>query len=186
MTTGAAGERYDLEYALVRAKNGDRAYFATLVREYQSLVYSIARHILHTSAQAEEVAQDIFLDLFKNIRKIESPAHLLHWLRRTTTNRCIDHSRKASNKNEMPMPEGFHPSACTEASDALLSESLRRHVAALPEWQRAVVVLRYQEDMDLSEIADTLNIPLNTVKSRLHRAIECLREMLDKKKVARA
>ena len=84
------------------------------------------------------------------------------------------------------MAEGFHPSICTEASDALLSESLRKHVAALPEWQRAVVVLRYGEDMDLSEIAHTLDIPLNTVKSRLHRALECLRDTLDRKKVTRA
>jgi RNA polymerase sigma-70 factor, ECF subfamily len=182
----AIRSKVDIEYALVRAKNGDRSCFTTLVAEHQVLVYSIARHILHTTAQAEEVAQDIFLDLFKNIRKIESPAHLVHWLRRTTTNRCIDHSRKFSNRNEVPMPEGFHPSVCTEASDALLSESLRRHVAALPEWQRAVVVLRYGEEMELNEIAHTLDIPLNTVKSRLHRALECLRETLDRKKVARA
>jgi RNA polymerase sigma-70 factor (ECF subfamily) len=175
-----------MEYALIRAKNGDRACFGQLVSEYQGLVYSIARHLLRTSAQAEEVAQDIFLELFRNLRKIESPTHLLYWLRRTTTNRCIDHSRKLSTRTEVPMAEGFHPSAITESSDALLSESLRRHVAALPEWQRAVVVLRYQEEMDLPEIAETLNIPLNTVKSRLHRALECLREMFTEKKVARA
>jgi RNA polymerase sigma-70 factor, ECF subfamily len=156
------------------------------VREHQSLVYSIARHLLNAPAHAEELAQDVFLELFRNIRKIDSPAHLLHWLRRTTTNRCIDHSRKKSTRNELPIGDGVHPSAFTEVADVLLHESLRRHVGALPEWQRAVVVLRYQEDMELSEIAQTLGIPLNTVKSRLHRALEGLRDTLQARKVANA
>lgn len=85
------------------------------------------------------------------------------------------------------MGPDFHPAVTAEASDALLSESLRRHVAELPEWQRAVVVLRFQEDMDLSEIAAMLRIPLNTVKSRLRRALDSLRESFERRqKVAPA
>ncbi len=157
-----------------------------MVREHQNLVFSIARHSVGASAQAEEIAQDVFLELFRNIRKIESPGHLVAWLRRTTVNRCIDHSRKLSTRTEVPLVEGIHAQWSSDCSDALLSESLRRHVAKLPDWQRAVVVLRYQEDMDLSEIAQTLKVPLNTVKSRLHRALEALRDLLNQKKVANA
>lgn len=156
------------------------------MEEHQRLVFSIARNCLGAAATAEEVAQDIFLELFRNIRKIESPKHLVAWLRRATVNRCIDHSRRMSVRSEVPLLDGLHPCSSGEPGDALLRELLRRHVAALPDWQRAVVVLRYQEEMDLAEIAETLSIPVNTVKSRLHRALECLRELLNERKVARA
>jgi RNA polymerase sigma-70 factor (ECF subfamily) len=106
---------------------------------------------------------------------------MLHWLRRSTTNRCIDQSRRMARRTEVPLPAQFHPAVTAETSDALLSESLRRHVAALPEWQRAVVILRFQEDLDLSEIASMLRIPLNTVKSRLHRALDSLRESFERR-----
>lgn len=150
------------------------------------MVYSLARNSLGNAAQAEELAQDVFLELFRNLNKIESPAHLTAWLRRTAMNRCIDHSRKWSTRTEVPMLERVEHAAPESTSDALLSSLLREQVALLPDWQRAVVVLRFQEDMDLSEIAETLAIPINTVKSRLHRALESLRGLLDQMKVARA
>ena len=157
-----------------------------MVLEYQNLVFSIAYHFLQASALAEEIAQDIFLELYRNIGKIESVSHLTFWLRRSTTNRCIDQSRKLAYRTEVPISETFHPASSGELGDTLLGESLRRQVAKLPEWQRAIVVLRYQEDMDPLEIADALNIPVNTVKSRLHRAIGTLREALERKQRVRA
>ncbi|MCU1295337.1 MAG: polymerase, sigma-24 subunit, subfamily [Bryobacterales bacterium] len=154
--------------------------------EYQSLVFSVAYHFLQASALAEEISQDIFLDLYRNLAKIESAAHLLFWLRRSTTNRCIDQSRKLAYRTEVPISDTFHPASPGEFGDTLLGESLRRQIARLPEWQRAIVVLRYQEDMDPVEIADILNIPVNTVKSRLHRALGTLRQALERKQRVRA
>jgi len=85
------------------------------------------------------------------------------------------------------MAGGFIAAAQTARGDAMLDELVRKQVAALPEWQRAVVVLRYQEDLDPVEIADMLKIPVNTVKSRLHRALATLRETLERKhRVVRA
>jgi len=151
------------------------------------VVFSIARHFLAVSSLAEEIAQDIFLDLYRNLGKIESAAHLLYWLRRATANRCIDQTRKLAFRTEVPMASGFIAATQTGMGDAMLDELLRQQVAALPEWQRAVVVLRYQEDLDPAEIADMLKIPVNTVKSRLHRALANLRETLERKhRVVRA
>jgi RNA polymerase sigma-70 factor, ECF subfamily len=169
------------ERLLERAKTGDNAAFAGIVREQQSLVFSIAFHFSRNSALAEEIAQDIFLHLYRNLAKIESAAHLVYWLRRSTTNRCIDQSRKLSYRIEVPLEGLSEPAAGDETRDEFLSESLRKHVSALPEWQRAVVVLRFQEDMDAADIAEMLRIPLNTVKSRLHRAMETLRERMERK-----
>ena len=126
------------------------------------------------------------MELYRNIGKIESAAHLTFWLRRSTTNRCIDQSRKMSFRTEVPMSDGFHLAASGEIGDAMAGESLRRLFAKLPEWQRAIIVLRYQEDLDPGEIAAILNIPVNTVKSRLHRALSALREAFQRKQRVRA
>ena len=79
------------------------------------------------------------------------------------------------------MNERFDPPASASGTDVLMNNSLRAQVAALPEWQKAVVILRYQEDLDPAEIADVLKVPVNTVKSRLHRALASLREALERK-----
>jgi RNA polymerase sigma-70 factor, ECF subfamily len=169
---------------LDRAKAGSKDGFEAIVRQHSGLVFSIGVHFLSNAALAEEIAQDVFLELYRNLHKIQSEAHLVSWLRRSTSNRCIDTSRKSSYRCEVPMHDTFHPATAGASSDLLLNESLRRQVAALPEWQRAVVVLRYQEDLDTDEISQLLNIPVNTVKSRLYRAMETLRTRLERKKVS--
>ncbi len=166
---------------LKRAQAGDRPAFALIVTEYRNLVYSIAYHFVHNCAIAEEIAQDVFLELFRNLGKIESGKHLVYWLRRSTTNRCIDQSRKLAFRTETPLEAVSEPAVSGEVHDSMLGARLKREVSALPDWQKAVVILRYQEDLDPAEIAETLSIPLNTVKSRLHRAVETLREKMERK-----
>lgn len=160
-----------------------RERFDDLVKQHGGLVFSIAYHFLGSAALAEELAQDVFLELHKNLAKIESDNHAVAWLRRTTTNRCIDKSRKSAFRHEVPIQDGFHAASAETPRDPMLQHALRKQVEQLPEWQRAVVILRYQEDMDPEEIAAVLEIPVNTVKSRLHRAIEALRDRFDRKKV---
>ena len=167
-----------------RAKAGSRSAFETIVAEQGGLVFSIAYHFLSNASLAEEIAQDVFLELFRTLPKLQSPEHLLSWLRRTTTHRCIDLSRKSAYKSERPLLEDVHPASAGRDADPLLRESLRKQVAALPEWQRAVVILRYQEDLSIEEISATLNIPANTVKSRLYRATESLRSALQSKRMS--
>lgn len=168
---------------LHQARSGCKEAFAAIVREHSNLVYSIGLHFFSNKALAEEIAQDIFLELYRNLHKIESETHLVSWLRRSTSNRCIDTSRRSSYRSEVPLTDSFHPATAGATSDTLLHESLRKQVAALPEWQRAVVILRYQEDLDTDEISQMLKIPVNTVKSRLHRAMETLRGRMDRKKL---
>lgn len=173
-----------MDTAFARAKVGVREAFDSIVRQHSGMVFSIAFHFLGSSALAEEVSQDVFLELFRNVHKLESERHLTAWLRRSTTNRCIDASRKQGFRSELPMHDDFHPASAGTPGDPLLSESLRKQVALLPEWQRAVVILRFQEDMDLDEISEALKIPLNTVKSRLHRALTTLRDRFGRKQEA--
>jgi RNA polymerase sigma-70 factor (ECF subfamily) len=160
---------------LSRAKNGDQAAFADVVREHQAMVFSIANYFLRDRAAAEDQAQEVFIDLYRNIASIESPAHLKYWLRRVTGHRCIDYTRR-NKMQTASFDEAPEPAAGPDSSDMLMTATLRRIVATLPEKPRLVVTLRYQEDLDPSEIAQILDMPVNTVKSHLRRSLVILRE----------
>jgi RNA polymerase sigma-70 factor (ECF subfamily) len=168
-----------MKAALEQAILGDNLAFAEIVREYQGTVFSIAHHYLRNRSLAEELAQDIFLQLYQNLARIQSAAHLVYWLRRVTVNRCIDHGRRV--KPESGMDDAPEPSVTPHLADPFLDERLRASVASLPEKWRMMVILRYQEEMDVAEISQLMDVPLNTVKSGLQRALAELRKKLSRK-----
>ena len=172
----------ETEEMLKRAQAGDQAAFGWIVGSYQAMVYSGVLAFFRNRNWAEDIAQDVFVDLYRSLRTIESAEHLRAWLRRNSLNRCIDRSRKKAFQSELPageMPEKGREDA---HNDFLAVDHLRRQVARLPEEQRAIVILRYQEDMSPTEIAGVLDLPVNTVKSRLHRALASLRNRLELKR----
>jgi RNA polymerase sigma-70 factor (ECF subfamily) len=141
------------------------------------MVFSIAWHVLRDSHLTEELAQEVFLQLYRNLTTIESEEHLVFWLLRVTSNRCIDLLRRRSLL-PVPLEHVEIPGSEPEAGDPILRNRLRHLVASLPAAQRVAVTLRYQEDLDPREIAELLELPLNTVKSHLRRALATLREEL--------
>jgi RNA polymerase sigma-70 factor (ECF subfamily) len=157
--------------------------FAGLVRSHQAMVFSVCWHFLRDSALADEVAQDVFFSLHRNLAAIESAEHATHWLRKVAAQRSIDESRRRSRRPQVPLAAVPEPSAGTPARDPLLAETLRRLVASLPESPRMVMVLRYQEDLDPADIAEILDMPVATVKSHLQRALALLREKLARRGV---
>ena len=118
------------------------------------------------------------MQLHRSLGLIESDTHLRFWLRKVTTNLAIDRLRRAHKRATLPLDD--EPGIADEPleSDPLLQRRLRTLVAALPAGARAVVILRYQEDMDPTEIAETLEMSINTVKSHLRRSMAALREGL--------
>ena len=151
------------------------ADFPALVREHQSMVFSIAYHYLHDQALAEEVAQDVFLQLYRNLDALESSAHAANWLRRVTAHRSIDAGRRRRLGPRLALQDVPEPSVAEPRRDPMLERRLRQLVASLPEKARMVVVLRYQEELSLEEIAEMLEMPVGTVKSQLQRALAMLR-----------
>lgn len=154
--------------------------FASLVRQHQAMVFSIAWHMLRDRAVAEELAQDVFLSLHQHMAELESPEHVQFWLRRVTSNRALDVARRRLRRPMVSLENAPEPVALTPTGDPLLGTALKKLVAALPEKSRAIVVLRYQEDLDPAEIAKILGIPVGTVKSQLQRALALLREKLSR------
>src|SRR5215469_16665857 len=148
--------------------------FEELVERHQAMVFSLAYHFLHDRPLAEEVAQDVFLELHFHLGEMDSRAHIVFWLRKVTVNRSIDEARRRHRRAEVGIEAAGEPASPADAE--WINLRLRRLVASLPERQRIVIVLRYQEGLEPVEIAALLEISVNTVKSQLQRALILLRE----------
>ena len=160
---------------LAQARAGDRDAFATLVRAHQGSVFSIGLRMLSRRDAAEDLAQDVFLQLYRKLDSIESLEHLGFWLRRVAANLAIDWLRRRPYSATRPLDEGAEVAAQETEEDPLMSRELMRMLGDLAPHPRAVMLLRYQEDRDVAEVAAMLDMPVNTVKSHIKRSLTALR-----------
>ncbi|HJN76272.1 MAG TPA: sigma-70 family RNA polymerase sigma factor [Myxococcota bacterium] len=169
-----------------RFKEGDRDAYSELVRRYQNRVFSMCLRWMGSRSIAEEVAQDIFLALFKALPRFRGDAQLSTWVYRVTVNHCKNRDlyrrRRAHGRHDsidgsrdnddgparQYADEGPGTESRTNQSEA--SKLLQDALEALDEDQRRIIVLRDVEDLSYDEIANILELPKGTVKSRLHRA----------------
>jgi RNA polymerase sigma-70 factor, ECF subfamily len=169
----------------VASVSPSRDGFRDIVERHQSRVYSIAFRILGDCGTAEEVAQDVFLALYRNLDRLQSQEHLLAWLRRVTVHRATDACRRRASRVEFSADEFCEQHMFSNGTGSTVSQSgfelvgaatsIEQMVASLPPAQRAVLLLRYQEDLSPTEISALLSMPLGTVKSHLQRALKLLR-----------
>jgi RNA polymerase sigma-70 factor, ECF subfamily len=164
------------EHELAQARMGNRQALTALVLAHQRSVYSLALRMLGTREGAEDLAQDVFMQLNSNLQSIESSEHLAFWLRKVTVSRAIDQLRRRTRHPTTSLDEEVHLYGHTDASDPLLYRHLTRLLDELSPPARAVMLLRYQEDLDPTDIARTLGMPINTVKSHLKRSLQIMRE----------
>lgn len=166
-----------LDEQLAKARSGERAALAVLVQAHQRSIFSLALRMLGTRDLAEDLTQDVFMQLQAKLGAIESNQHLGFWLRQVATNRAIDQLRRRSRVQMTSLEEEQQQFFSAESdADPLLQRHLRALLADLAAPARAVLLLRYQEDLDPLDIARTLNMPIDTVKSHLKRSLETMRE----------
>ena len=150
--------------------------FEQLVDTHQSMVFSLAWRMTGDRGLAEEIAQDVFMEMDRHMKKIESADHACFWLRRVTMSRSTDAMRRRRVRGvDLWVEIEENHGAPTEERTSPLSTRLEQLLATLPEQQRAALVLRYQEDLTPEEIASTLEAPVATVKSNLQRCLKLLR-----------
>jgi RNA polymerase sigma-70 factor (ECF subfamily) len=125
--------------------------------------------------RAEDLAQEVFLQLYRTLDGIDSDTHLAFWLRKVAVNRAIDRIRQESRHDNEPLTAAVAVADDVAEDDPLLHRRMADLIAELQPAARAVVVLRYQEDLDPTDIASTLDMPINTVKSHLKRSLTLLR-----------
>lgn len=127
---------------------------------------------------AQDLAQEVFLQMHRKLADVQSDQHLAFWLRKVTMHRAIDQLRREPRVEKVSMDEALSLAGEVLEPDPMIERRLRELVAQLAPAARAVVLLRYQEDLDPVEIAHTLKMSLNTVKSHLKRSLAILREQV--------
>ncbi|HTX42723.1 MAG TPA: sigma-70 family RNA polymerase sigma factor [Acidobacteriaceae bacterium] len=152
--------------------------FRAAIERHQARVYSIAFRILGDGGAAEEVAQDVFLELHRSLRRLESEEHLAAWLRRVACHRATDALRRRAVRADSVAEEYQDGMALRPAVREFipLMNRVEQLLLTLPPAQRSVMLLRYQEDLEPEDIAIELGMPLATVRSHLQRALKLLRE----------
>ncbi len=170
------------EDCLERARCGDLAAFRDLMRAYQSRVFSVALRFTGQRTDAEELLQDVFLQLHGALAQITNEEHLKRWLLRAISHRCIDRLRHDGRRPRLvsiaTLPAASEPQSAEREADHMAGTRLRQLLLDLAPDARAVMLLRFQEDLDPTEIATVLSMPIPTVKSHLRRSLEWLRAQL--------
>ena len=166
---------------IINASNGDMNAFREIYNASSSYVYTIAYRITGNREDAEEALQDAFVSIYKNMSKFQFRSSFKTWVYRIATNMAINMYRKRSKDrkrlvtfDEKIDPEKNREEKVTEAEKKEGKEAVNSMLEVLPPEQKACIVLKDIEGMKYEEIAEALNINLNTVRSRLKRAREKL------------
>jgi RNA polymerase sigma-70 factor (ECF subfamily) len=171
-----------------RAAAGDGAAFHALVERHRAMVYRLAYQFAGNHYDAEDIAQDVFIKVFRSLDRFRYDAQLTSWLYRIVMNACIDHKRRHAPAGWAPFTEDAElrmantpedgPGPEEQAYGGQLGEVLEAQIARLPPGQRLVFTMRHHEGLKLCEIADALGLAEGTVKRQLHAAVHRLRAAL--------
>jgi len=163
------------------AQSGERDAIITLLREIETPVYRTAFYMLGNEEDALDASQEALIRIYTKIGSYEEKALFTTWAQRIVTNICIDKFRKtkpAVSIDEHEMSFSAADNIEDEVISAYIAQDIKEAILKLPEQHRKVVVLRYIEDFSYHEIAESLDLPINTVKSYLFRARKQLQILL--------
>lgn len=177
------------EQMVERALSGDADAFGVIVRRWERRIYALAFGMLGREEDARDAVQETFLAAFRNLRGFRGEAKVSSWLHRIAVNQCITRQRRARVRAESALDDEAERDEVSFTAAALESparsaearertEAVRRAVSALPVELRQVIVMKEFEEMTFQEIAQALDLPLSTVKSRLYTALKQLRMRL--------
>jgi RNA polymerase sigma-70 factor, ECF subfamily len=175
---------------LQAARDGNADAFTALVRQFQAPTYHFILRMVRRPAVAEDLAQDVFIRLWRHMAEIQSAALLPGWVRRVAANAVIDHWRKEEARERRMRVFREHPVArhtvrpYTRMETAEALDLVQAALDSLPARLRTVLLLRTQEGLSYEEVADTLGMSVHAVRSRLFRARQELHRILKRKKAA--
>ncbi|MDC3417174.1 RNA polymerase sigma factor SigW [Aquibacillus salsiterrae] len=172
-------------------KKGDHAAYEDIVSFYQNKVFQLCFRMIGNAHEAEDLAQEAFIRAFINIQTFDENRKFSTWLYRIATNLTIDRIRKKKPDfyldaevkgtdgldmySQLPA-EQVQPDEEVESME--IQTFIQREIMGLPDKYRSVIALRFVEELSLLEISEILNIPVGTVKTRIHRGREALRKRL--------
>ena len=188
-----SGEGLSDAQVMLRVKAGDDSAFDYLVQKYRRPMLNFMYRMAHNSAAAEDMAQEVFLRVYRSRENYEASAKFTTWLYRIASNLAVNHARDTRHQRPENMVSLDEPDQNTGLTmdvpdDSLTAEeaivrrerlaAIRQRVQALPERQRVAVIMHKYQQMDYRQIAEILKLSESAIKSLLFRAYETLREQL--------
>jgi RNA polymerase sigma-70 factor, ECF subfamily len=178
------------EELVARSMGGDLDSFNQLVLRWERPIYALAYRVIGREEEARDVAQETFLRAFRALNGFKGQAKFSSWLYRITLNLCRDWMRKERRTPVSQAPEGIDiielageatPSETIEqmVGRKELGRAVSKAMAALPEEQRTAIILKEYHGLTFQEIADMLDCPLSTVKTRLYQGLSVVRKQLE-------
>ena len=169
---------------LKEIRRGNNSAFNTLVAEWQDSIHRFAYRFFYDTDDAREITQKTFIRVYSNLDQLDDPGKFSSWIYRIAKNLCLDELKRTGRKKSSPLElvkhERIHnenPSAKMETKE--LGEWLQKALIAIPEEQRVIIIMKEYEELTFKEIAEILDEPESTVKSRLYYGFKKLRDILN-------
>jgi RNA polymerase sigma factor (sigma-70 family) len=182
--------RADLKL-IQRCKRGEEVAFIQILERYRTPIYNLCYRMTRNPEDARDLGQEIFIKVFSLLDRYDEEYAFSSWLFRIATNHCIDHLRRNrlrflslerdggfdDEEAEMQIPDpGPSPEVKLQRREAV--ERLEEVIAELPPHYRVITLLRHDQELSYEEIAEVLDLPLGTVKARIHRARNMIQQIL--------
>jgi RNA polymerase sigma-70 factor (ECF subfamily) len=170
---------YD-ELLILKCQAGDKTAFEELVERWEKRLWHYAYKVTGSDSAAWDIVQECWLGIIKGIRKLEDAAIFPQWAFRILNNKCADWllKRHLQSKLDSEISKEIQNESDERQNIDINSELLYAAIVKLSSEPRALLMLRYHEDFDMGQIAEILDVPEGTVKSRLHRTLNQIREMI--------
>lgn len=180
------------EELVEKIKKGDIDAYEEIIKKYENKVCGIIYHMIKNQNDVEDLAQEVFIKVYKNLSKFKGDSSLYTWIYKITVNLCLDEVKKRKNiiyldeklevedgelERELPSLDKTQVELYEEKE---LKEKLHKCIGKLPEKQRVMIVLRDIKGFSYEEISEITSVKLGTVKSQINRARLKLKELLDK------
>ena len=182
----------ELKQIVKQVKKGNKEAFALIIEAYEARIHQHCYRMLGSFHEAEEVTQETFVKAYTNIHSFKQKQNFTPWLYRIATNTAIDWMRKkkplyildqpiAVGENVTFLDQMEHPTSTPEEQleNKEVQDEVQHYLLQLPEKYRAVLVLKYIDELSLQEISEVLDLPTGTVKTQLHGGRETLRKQMN-------
>ena len=173
-------EQLHNELLVIKCQQGDSEAFGDLVAKWQERMWRYAFRVTGSEAAAWDVVQETWASVVKGLGKLKDVSTFPCWLFRIVNNKCVDWARHQQRQSRLNshLEGNLKPKASPKPDEE--ADMLETAIAKLTPERRSLIMLRYSQDFNISQIARILNIPAGTAKSRLHRIVNELRQLMER------
>jgi RNA polymerase sigma-70 factor (ECF subfamily) len=169
------------ELLVIKCRQADKEAFNELVGRWQKRLWNYAFKVTGSESAAWDIVQETWHGIIKGIKKLDDAALFPRWAFRIANNKCMDWLRRQQVQLRLnhELTKNIKNESDEKSNSDEKSEVLQKAVHKLPADRRALLILRYNEDFEIEQIAEIIKVPPGTVKSRLHRTLNQLREIVE-------